>query len=68
MPGADGAGLCSLDDEMALPFRVAEQEARLAFADELLQESGNCRMKVYLPKRALRLEPLFDLARDEPSA
>ena len=45
---------------LAVPGR--EQEPGLAFADELLQQVCNYRMKVYVPKRTLNFQPLFDLA------
>lgn len=46
---------------LAIPGR--EQEPGLAPADELLQQACNCRMKVYVPKRTLGFQPLFDLGR-----
>src|ERR1019366_10129882 len=40
----------------------AEEETHLSVANELLEESGNRRVKVNLTKAVLCLEPLLDLA------
>lgn len=39
-----------------------EQEAGLAFSSKLLEHGGDLWMKIYLPRSARCLEPLFDFA------
>ena len=45
-----------------LPSSSAEQESNLAAANELLEPSGNRRVKIDLTDGIRSLEPLFDLS------
>lgn len=45
-----------------LPRSSAEQESKLAAANELFKESGNRRVKIDLADGIRSLEPLFDLS------
>lgn len=53
-------------DDIGRRYRLTvpgrEKEPGLAFADVLLQQFCNFWMKVYVPKRTLGFQPLFNLA------